>query len=511
MSDVTNTDMQVLVVDDEPHLRDSLSQSLMLADYRTRPLASAEQALAILRAEAPFEGVVVTDIRMPGMDGLSLLHAAHAVDDELPVIVMTGHGDIDTAVAAMQAGAWDFIEKPFDRERMLDGVRRAVAARRLALENRSLREQLDTQRNSAGPRLVGSSDIMQRLDAQVSRLAAVDADTLLYGETGAGKDRVARCLHERSARASKPFVALNCGGMPETLIESELFGHEKGAFTGASERRIGKLEHADGGTLFLDEIESMPMSLQIKLLRVLQERSIERLGSNTPRPIDIRVIAATKRDLREAASAGEFREDLYYRLNVVTLYLPPLREHAEDILQLFRHFAILASERTSLEVPPLDATTLQALLAHDWPGNVRELRNCAERHVLLGGLEGNIGDSMAEGRPLTAGTSGPAVNSTEAAREADRDGITTGTGERHASGEPRESGELGELEHNVKAATQAQSLPQRMEAFEAALIREALAASKGQVVMACERLGLPRKTLYDKLKKHGLSAEPYRA
>ncbi|MHC9037928.1 sigma-54-dependent transcriptional regulator, partial [Cobetia marina] len=270
------------VVDDEPHLRDSLSQSLMLADYLTRPLASAEEALEILNTEAPFEGVVITDIRMPGMDGLSLLRAARELDDELPVIVMTGHGDVDTAVSAMQGGAWDFIEKPFDRERLLDGVRRAVAARRLALENRSLREQLDTQRNSAGPRLVGSSEVIQRLDAQVSRLAAVDADTLLYGETGAGKDRVARCLHERSLRASKPFVALNCGGMPETLIESELFGHEKGAFTGASERRIGKLEHADGGTLFLDEIESMPMSLQIKLLRVLQERSIERLGSNTP-------------------------------------------------------------------------------------------------------------------------------------------------------------------------------------------------------------------------------------
>ncbi|MCP1366865.1 sigma-54 dependent transcriptional regulator, partial [Halomonas sp. BBD48] len=330
----------VLIVDDEEHLRITASQTLELAGYRPEALSSAEAALDALSPDYP--GVLITDIRMPGMDGMALLREVHRRDPDLPVILITGHGDISTAVEAMREGAWDFLEKPFAGEQLADVVRRATEKRQLSLENRHLKAELDAQRAAPGPRIVGRTSAIQHLSAMLQRISQVDADVLLFGETGVGKDLVARSLHERSPRSGRPFVAINCGAVPESIIESELFGHEKGAFTGAVERRIGKFEHANGGSVFLDEIESMPLALQVKLLRVLQERSVERLGANEPIPLDIRIIAATKTDLKAAAEHGTFREDLYYRLNVVTLPIPPLRERREDIPLLFQHFAVVA-------------------------------------------------------------------------------------------------------------------------------------------------------------------------
>jgi two-component system C4-dicarboxylate transport response regulator DctD len=449
--------LPVMIIDDEAHLRITAGQTLELAGYAPQAFDTAESALAALPAD--FLGVIVSDIRMPGMDGMALLREVRNRDPDLPVILITGHGDISTAVEAMREGAWDFLEKPFPGERLVEMVRRGVDKRRLSLENRALKAELEAQQSAPGPRLVGRTAAIQRLASMVQRISQVETDVLLFGETGAGKDLVARAIHERSRRSGRPFVAINCGAVPESIIESELFGHEKGAFTGAVERRIGKFEHAEGGTVFLDEIESMPLALQVKLLRVLQERSVERLGANVPVPLDIRVIAATKVDLKAAAEAGRFREDLYYRLEVVTLPIPPLRERREDIPLLFQHFAVVAANRSGLEAPPLDAGGVSALLAHDWPGNVRELRNLAERYVLLGATCDYRLDALLRGVD-------------------------------------NESGDL--------------ALPRQVELFEKSLIDQALARHRGRVSEACEQLGLPRKTLYDKLRKYDLKAEDYR-
>ncbi|QJQ96810.1 MULTISPECIES: sigma-54 dependent transcriptional regulator [Halomonadaceae] len=447
----------VLIVDDEQHLRITASQTLELAGYAPQAQPSAEAALQHLAPNFP--GVVVSDIRMPGMGGMALLREVRRRDPDLPVILITGHGDISTAVEAMREGAWDFLEKPFAGERLVEMVRRGVEKRRLSLENRQLKAELEAQQSAPGPRLVGRTEVMQRLASMVQRISQVEADVLLFGETGAGKDLIARSIHERSARSGQPFVAINCGAVPESIIESELFGHEKGAFTGAVERRIGKFEHASGGTVFLDEIESMPLVLQVKLLRVLQERAIERLGANVPVPLDIRVIAATKVDLKAAAEAGRFREDLYYRLNVVTLPIPALREHREDIPLLFQHFAVVAANRSGLEAPPVDSAGIAVLLAHDWPGNVRELRNLAERYVLLGAACDYRLDALLEGIDPCPGD---------------------------------------------------MALPQQVELFEKSLISQSLASHRGRIQEVCEHLGLPRKTLYDKLKKYALKADDYR-
>ena len=374
-----NNDLSVLIVEDDPHVLLGCQQALTLEDIPCVGVGSAEEALE--RVGDNFAGIVISDIRLPGIDGLELLTRLKARDRSLPVVLITGHGDISMAVGAMQKGAYDFMEKPFSPERLVDVARRALEQRSLAREVSSLRRQL-AERDSLEGRIIGRSPAMQNLRELIANVADTSANVLIEGETGTGKELVARCLHDFSRRHTKQFVALNCGGLPENLFESEIFGHEANAFTGAGKRRIGKIEHADGGTLFLDEVESMPLPLQIKLLRVLQERTLERLGSNQSVAVDCRVIAATKSDLDESSKAGEFRSDLYYRLNVVTLELPPLRERREDILQLFEHFLQQSSLRFDRAVPDLDNQTLSNLMSHDWPGNVRELRNVAERFAL---------------------------------------------------------------------------------------------------------------------------------
>jgi len=442
--------IQVVLIDDDPHLRQALSQTLDLAGLKVLALADAQGLSA--RIERDWPGVVVSDIRMPGIDGLQLLEQLHARDTELPVLLITGHGDVPLAVQAMRAGAYDFLEKPFASDALLDSVRRGLAVRRLVLDNRSLRMAL-SDRQQLSTRLVGQSASMARLREQIGALAGTRADVLILGETGAGKEVVARALHDLSSRRSGPFVAINAGALAESVVESELFGHEPGAFTGAQKRRIGKFEFANGGTLFLDEIESMSLDVQVKLLRLLQERMVERLGGNQQIRLDIRVIAATKEDLRQAADQGRFRADLYYRLNVASLRIPPLRERGEDVLMLFQYYADAAAERHGVLANELSAAQRALLLRHSWPGNVRELQNAAERFAL--GLELAL-----------------------------------------------DNGEPGPVE---MARTVAGGLSEQVEHFERALIAAEMSRSHTSVRSLAEALGIPRKTLHDKLRKHGLS------
>ncbi|WP_417767250.1 sigma-54-dependent transcriptional regulator [Stappia sp.] len=435
---------RVLLVDDEPDLREALSEGLELAGHCVSTFSAASGVIGHLGRD--FYGVLVTDIRMPQSDGLELMRKALEIDAALPVILITGHGDVPLAVQAMRAGAYDFIEKPFPVNRLSTVIERALEKRRLVLENRALREQLADRSGMEG-RLVGRSPVMERLRGLVGALAGTDADVLIIGETGAGKEVVARALHEEGNRRNGPFVALNCGGLPAEIIESELFGHEKGAFTGAARQRIGKLEHAHGGTVFLDEIESMPLDLQVKLLRVIETRSIERLGSNSSIPLDVRFLAATKENLETAGNNGRFRKDLFYRLNVVSLEIPPLRARKEDIPLLFHHLTREARARYRREIPDASASYLAALMARDWPGNVRELRNVADRFVL--GLEA-----------------------------------------------------LDPLEAEV-----GRSLSERVAAYEKAVIAEELARNEGRLKATYEGLGLSRKALYEKIRRHGLERE----
>jgi two-component system C4-dicarboxylate transport response regulator DctD len=444
--------IEVVLIDDDPHLRQALSQTLDLAGLNILSLAEAKGLAGPLPRDWP--GVVVSDIRMPGIDGLELLNQLHAQDPELPVLLITGHGDVPLAVQAMRAGAYDFLEKPFASDHLLDSVRRALALRRLVLDNRSLRLAL-SDRHELSARLVGQSTPMLRLREQIGALAATRADVLILGETGAGKEVVARALHDLSSRRNGPFVAINAGALAESVVESELFGHEPGAFTGAQKRRIGKFEFANGGTLFLDEIESMSLDVQVKLLRLLQERVVERLGGNQQIPLDIRVIAATKEDLRQSADQGRFRADLYYRLNVAPLRIPPLRERGEDALMLFQHFADEASTRHGLPPHELQPAQRALLLRHSWPGNVRELQNAAERFAL--GLELALDNSTPDGTP--------------------------GTPVEIISG----------------------GLSEQVENFERTLIAAELARPHSSVRSLAEALGIPRKTLHDKLRKHGLT------
>ena len=445
---------QVLLIDDDPHLRQALSQTLDLAGLKVSSLADAHGVAA--RIERDWPGVVVSDIRMPGIDGLQLLQQLQEQDPELPVLLITGHGDVPLAVQAMRAGAYDFLEKPFASDDLLDSVRRALALRRLVLDNRSLRLAL-ADRHTLSARLVGQSPAMLRLREQIGALAGINSDVLILGETGAGKEVVARALHDLSSRRSGPFVAINAGALAESVVESELFGHEQGAFTGAQKRRIGKFEFANGGTLFLDEIESMSLEVQVKLLRLLQERVVERLGGNQLIPLDIRVIAATKEDLRQAADQGRFRADLYYRLNVAPLRIPALRERGEDALLLFQHFAEAASNRHGLAERSLQPSQRAALLRHPWPGNVRELQNAAERFALGLDLDLDLDLQAQAAAPL-----------------------------------PDDDGNGGGLNAQV-------------EAFERSLISAELSRSHSSLRSLAEALGVPRKTLHDKLRKHGLS------
>lgn len=432
----------VFLVDDDAMMRSSTQQSLELAGFTVRCFEAAEDVLNL--AGPRLNGVILSDIRMPQMDGMTLLHHCREVDADLPVILITGHADVQLAVEAMRRGAYDFIEKPFSPQGLALVLRRALDHRALVLDNRRLRAAAGKD-DDLEARLAGRSAAIIALRHQLRTIGASDTDALIIGPTGAGKEVVARALHDVSARAAKPFVAINCAGLPAGMIESELFGHEAGAFAGAMRARFGRFEHARGGTVLLDEVGQMPPEAQAKLLRVLQERVITRLGSNEVIALDIRFIATSTNDLAQDVAQGRFREDLFWRLNVVTLQIPPLAARREDIPLLFLQLAREAGARHSVpdRIPPPEL--LADLAARDWPGNVRQLRNAAERYVL--GL-----DWMTNAQP----EDGP-------------------------------------------------HLAQRVASFERSVIAGAIAAHDGHLRRVYESLGISRKTLYEKMQKHGLA------
>ena len=436
------------MIEDEEAVRLAIVQTLELGGFMVQACASAEQAQALLTAE--YTGVLVTDVRLPGSSGLDLLAQVVAFDADLPVIVMTGHGHVSMAVAAMRSGAYDFIEKPFAAERLMEAARRAQEKRSLVMENRRLKAAWAQKPDL--PALIGQSPAIERLKNMIATLAPTPVDILINGQTGTGKEVVARQLHAASG-CKGPFVAINCGALPESVFESEIFGHEAGAFTGAQKRRIGKLEYAQHGTVFLDEIESMPLALQVKLLRVLQERRLERLGGNDNIALDCRIIAASKADLLALSTQGEFREDLYYRISVVSLALPPLNQRREDIPLLLACFLQTAALRFKRPMPTWTPQDMQRWQQLAWPGNVRELRNFADR-LVLGVLQ-----------------------------PADQSAVAIDTEE-------------------LKAV----SLSEQIDNYERSLIAAALQLCDANVADAAEQLGIPKKTLYDKIKKYQLGS-----
>jgi two-component system, NtrC family, C4-dicarboxylate transport response regulator DctD len=372
--------LTVLLVEDDAALRMASNQALQLAGIEAKGFELAEHARDAIYPEFP--GVIVTDVRLPGMDGLALLQHALETDPKLPVILITGHGDISMAVEAMRTGAYDFIEKPFPPERLVDAVQRALERRFLTLEVETLRRRL-SDREGIDAILLGQSAAIKEVQRLILQVSDTSADVLIFGETGTGKELVARAIHQLSTRTAHAFVKLNCAAIPTGLLESELFGHEKGAFTGAINQRIGRFELANRGTVFLDEVGEIPLELQPKLLRVIQEREFERLGSTRTLRTDARLIAATNRDLGELADEQKFRQDLFYRLNVFPITVPPLRDRREDIPMLVRHFAQQFARRMKKNFENIPAETMDTLTRYDWPGNIRELQNLIERAVIL--------------------------------------------------------------------------------------------------------------------------------
>jgi len=466
---------QILLVDDDDDLRHALQQGLELEGFNVRAFGDAGQILPLVSSS--FNGVIVSDMRMSGIDGNELLQKVLKIDAALPLILITGHGDVAMAVSSMRLGAYDFIEKPFATAHLSAVISRALEKRRLVLENRQLRKNLELG-NSIEARLVGSHPLIVDVRNKISMLGETQIDVLLTGETGTGKDVAARALHDFGPRSTGPFVAINCGALPADIIESELFGHEAGAFTGAQKRRIGKMEHANGGTLFLDEIESMPIALQVKLLRVVENRCIERLGSNVSIPLDLKLIAASKADLSQKNQHVGFRQDLYFRLNVASINLPPLRDRGSDIILLFYHLTRLASARLRREIPEISSDVERGLLAYNWPGNVRELRNAADRFVL--GLDLGV-DSLGYAKSSevmeSAAQLGPEI----------------------LGAEQQIFGNIG----NIESGSQ-KPLSEQLAAFERSLIFSEIARNNGALKPTYEKLKISRKALYEKMKRLGL-------
>lgn len=484
------SELDVYFIDDEEIIRVAAEQALSLAGFRVTCFASADQVISKLGNNLyEWPGIMVSDIKMPGKSGLELLDWALEQDIQLPLILISGHADIPTAVKSIQDGAYDFVEKPFSSASLCEVVGRAIDKRTLVLDNRLLRKKLSNQRKDR--KLLGCSVAIQNLNKTIEHIAQTTADVLVMGETGTGKELVAKCLHEYGPRKNEKFVAVNCGAMPESLFESELFGHVRGAFTNAFNNQVGKLEYANGGTFFLDEIESMPINLQIKLLRVLQERKTQKIGCNQETNLDIRVVAATKENLLDASKQGSFREDLYYRLNVIAITIPPLRDRKEDIPILLQHFYDQACTRAHLDVHPVPVAWLKSSMEHDWPGNVRELRNYAERAAIAAnaGLE-----------PPDGSNSGIDTHLLDQLHLAPVSGTTS------VQRTVRDSKDL-EKSATFSAVAEQPTLQLRMDSVEKHLIEQELQRLGGSITKTYEALGISRKTLYDKMKKHAISKE----
>ena len=443
----------ILITEDDRVQREIISDILQQSGYEVTASDSAERTLDILKDRA-FE-LLLTDMRMPGLDGLELLRRAKRLRPEIEVVVMTAHATIRTAVTAMKEGAIDYLEKPFDKDTLLHVINRALERTSLQKENRQLRE-LVIRSVSLGS-IIGESPAMQAVFERTAKAARVNSTVLILGESGTGKEMIARHIHFEGSRQKKPFVVVNCAAIPDSLVESELFGHEKGAFTGADASRPGKFEDASTGTLFLDEIGDMHLESQAKLLRVLQDGVVERVGSSKTRQVDVRVIAATNRDLRDRVERGEFREDLYFRLEVLPVYLPPLRERIEDLPLLIKHFREKLSVKIGIDAPQVGPEVVDAFRRYRWPGNVRELEHTLEQLFIL------ANDDVLTAKDLPEKFNQAVVPAGEV-------------------GLPPGGLSLEELEQD--------------------LIRQALERSGGRIKEAAELLGLTYKTLQYRLKKH---------
>jgi two-component system nitrogen regulation response regulator GlnG len=468
----------ILIADDEESLRWVLERGLRQAGYEVTAVSDGEAAIEAFEAD-PVD-LVFLDIRMPRLDGLAVLERLRAIRPDACVVVMTAHGTMDTAIKAMQRGAYDYLAKPFDLEEVLLLTERALTASRLSQEVTRLRRGLEEVREFSA--LVGRHPRMQDVYKTIGRIAGTDVTVLLRGESGTGKELVARAVHAYSRRSGRPFVAVSCAAIPLTLLESEMFGHERGAFTDAKERRLGKFELAHGGTLYLDEIGDMPLELQGKLLRGLQEKVIERVGGREPIPVDVRVLAATHRDLESLMQEGRFREDLYYRLNVVTINLPPLRERRRDIPLLVEHF--LAKYAGELGERAIAPDTLDRLVGYGWPGNVRELENVVQRAMVLAGT----GVILPEHLPI-----GPVSAAASVAMDASLEDII----ER----------KLMECVRGLRHQGSAHLYGLILGLVEKPLLRAVLRETGGNQVRAAQILGINRNTLRKKLTEHGIDPE----
>jgi two-component system NtrC family response regulator len=454
-------DARILIMDDEAQERHRIGSFLKQRGYEITALASVPEAMTAMQRER--YDVFLTDCNIPGVDALQTSGEARRINPDMAVIIMTSFGTIETAVKAIRAGAYDYLPKPIDLEQLVVLVKRISERQNLLRENAQLREQL--RERYTFEQITSTSHAMEDVMNLVGRVASSNATVLLRGESGTGKELIARAIHYHSPRASQPLIKVNCAALPETLLESELFGHEKGAFTGASGRRIGRFEAADKGTLFLDEIGDIPPSVQVKLLRVLQEKEFERIGGNETIKTDVRLVAATNRDLEKAMKDGSFREDLYYRLNVVTVVIPPLRERKEDIPALMEHFIKKYSKENNKNITGVTAETRDLLMRYSYPGNVRELENVIERAIVL--TKGEI--VTTSDIPLHLRT----VESEERICVAKRDGSLTDT----------------------------------LDTLERGIIMEAMKAAGGVQTRAAEKLGISERVLRYKLKKYKIKEQ----
>ncbi len=458
----------ILIVDDERPIRRILSVLLQERRHRVAEVGSGEEALGALPEAKP--DLVLLDLKLPGIDGLETLKRLRALSPRLDVVMMTAHGSISSAVEAMRRGAFDYITKPFDNDELLMIVDRALEVRRLSAEVEALREDLETRYGFS--EIVGISREIQDVFRTMAKVVRVDVTVLVTGESGTGKELVARAIHRRSPRSQGPFVAVNCSAIPQTLVESEFFGHEKGAFTDAKESRPGKFEQADGGTLFLDEVGDLALEAQAKLLRALQERQIQRVGARASRSVDVRVVAATNKDLEKESREGRFREDLFWRLNVVHLRLPSLRERRADLPILIDHFVDRFNRELGLAVESIAPDARQLLCEYPWPGNVRELENticrsmilCEENTLTLADLPGRVRGEPAEGSGAV----------------------------------PRS---------DLSRLTLADAVAEASERLEKVMILSRLAEHRGSRTATAESLGVSRKTLFNKMRQYGLTGD----
>jgi nitrogen regulation protein NR(I) len=466
---------RILIIDDDDSLRKSFQKLLSEEGYRTDSAASGEDGIQKIKERTP--DLVILDMRLPGMNGLETFQVIHAMDPKLPVIIMTAFGTTHHAIEAIKLGAFDYVLKPFEIPGMLGIVRQALEAGRFM---RSPVEMDGAPGEISREAIIGRSRAMQDVYKAIGRVSSTEATVLIRGESGTGKELVARAVYSHSLRADKPFQVINCVAIPENLLESELFGFEKGAFTGAAHRRVGKIEQAHGGTVFLDEIGDMPFGIQSKILRLLQEKSIERLGGRETIPVDVRIIAATNRDLEAALQRGRFREDLYYRLKVVTISLPPLRQRAEDIPLLADYFLARYAAELDIDNPGITKEAVAVLLSHAWPGNVRELSNTIQKGLIF-----NRGAPLQPQEILQAVGAGIASGADASLRETDQ--------------------VLRQwARETISSRNEANKFDAIMDHFASILVGEALNMTRGNRSQAARLLGLSRPTLHSKIEKYRL-------